>query len=260
MNDAGRIAANLAETMSHFGRTQPGAIVRDMEGVRIVDVGAELRIFNTAVLKAEVAEEGELRSRLAAVHEHYRRRASSWSFWICHGLLPASLVRHVPRIAGEFRLSRNSGSPGMIASSIAPGPPVPGFAIRRISDARSRASFCEILSRMFQGPSDQLASMYERENLWSDSFRGYLGSIGGRDVSAGFAVPAAGALGIYALATLPAFARRGCASALIRHAASESRALDGELPLVLQATEPGQRLYGRLGFRTVTQFTLYCSP
>lgn len=260
MNDALRIAANLAETMVHFGRTEPRAIVRDAGGVKIIDVGFELRVFNTAVLYQPAADEATFRSRLRAAYEHFRQRGSSWSIWICHGLLPPGLVRNVPRIVREFHLSRNSATPGMIASAIAPRPPVSGLEIRRIEDAPSRASFCKILARMFQGPSDQLARMYRREALWGDTFRGYLGSIGGQDVCAGFAVAAAGSLGIYALATLPEFARRGCASALIRHAAEESRALDGELPYVLQAAEPGLRLYERLGFRTVTEFTLYCSP
>lgn len=257
MTDALRIANNLAETMSHFGRTEPAAEVCERHGVRIVDVGVTLRIFNTAVLTAPVEDETALRSRLSAAREHFAARAASWSFWICEGLLPPPLTPTVPKIVRDYGLNRNSATPGMIAGSIVPGPPVNGLEIRRIADAASRASFCRILSRMFEGPSEQLSQMYAREGLWTKAFRGYVGSIGGSDVCAGFAVAAAGSLGIYALATLPAFARRGCASALIRHAAAESRTLDGEIPLVLQATEHGMRLYRRLGFRTVTEFTLY---
>lgn len=259
MSDALRIATNLAETMSHFGRTERCAIVRDLGGVLVVDVGPELRIFNTAVLFTHLEDEDAVRSRLSVLHEHFEKRGSPWSFWICDGLLPATLARRIPRIAQDFGLTRNSVTPGMVAWSIQPGPPATGLQIRRIRDAADRASFCRILSRMFEGPPDQLSTMYQRDVLWQREFRGYIGSIGGNDVCAGFAVAAAGTLGIYALATLPAFARRGCASSLIRHAANESRALDGELPLVLQATERGRRLYARLGFRAITEFTLYCS-
>jgi GNAT superfamily N-acetyltransferase len=260
MTDALRIANNLAETMSHFARTEPAATVCERHGVRIVDVGAHLRVFNTAVTIAPLKDEAALRCALAAARDQFARSSASWSIWICGGLLPNSLVRAVPAIAAEYGLSRNSATPGMIASAIVPGPSVNGLEIRRIADAHSRTSFCRILSRVFEGPAEQLTQMYARERLWTNAFRGYVGSIGGEDVCAGFAVAAADSLGIYALATLPAFVRRGCASALIRHAAAESRALDGDLPLVLQAAEPGMRLYRRLGFRTATDFRLYSAP
>jgi ribosomal protein S18 acetylase RimI-like enzyme len=259
MEEALQIAANLAETMSHFARTEPASIVRDVDGVRIVDVGQDLRVFNTAVITAATPDEEALRARIALVRRHFAARQSSWSLWLCEGLLPTGLSRRLPRLVREFGLSRNSVTPGMIASSLVPGRAPAGLEIRRIADAPARASFCRILSRIFEGPSHQLTAMYQREALWSQDFRGYVGSVNGWDVCAGFAVAAGGTLGIYALATLPEFTRRGYASALIRHAADESRAIDGELPLVLQATETGQRLYARLGFHSVTEFTLYCS-
>jgi GNAT superfamily N-acetyltransferase len=259
MDAAQRIARNLADTMTCFGHTEPAALLDDRDGVRIIDVGLDLRVFNTAVMTEPATDEAAFRTRIAAAQRHFSERNLPWSLWICDALMPPGLARLTAGIALDYGLRRNSVTPGMIAASITPGPEVQGLAIRRIADAQTRSSFCRILSRTFEGPSDQLTHMYGRTALWTADFRGYVGSMEGKDVCAGFAVAAAGVLGIYALATLPPYARRGCASALVRHAAAESRSLDGNIPLVLQATETGVRLYERLGFHRVAEFSLYCS-
>jgi GNAT superfamily N-acetyltransferase len=259
MEDALRIAANLADTMTCFGRAEPGAIIEQSDGIRIIDVGSALRVFNTAVITEPARNEAEFRQCLTAADRHFRRRQLPWSIWISSDLLPRELAQGISAVALDYGLARSTVTPGMIATTILPSPFPAWLQIRRIKTAADRQSFCRILSRMFEGPSDQLTRMYSRESLWTNSFRGYLGSVEGKDVCSGFVVAANGSLGIYALATLPLYARRGCASSLIRHAAAESLALDGAQPFVLQAAETGVRLYQRLGFRQAGEFSLYCS-
>jgi ribosomal protein S18 acetylase RimI-like enzyme len=78
----------------------------------------------------------------------------------------------------------------------------------------------------------------------------------GRPVAIAAMVEAAGALGIYSLATVPPFRHQGYGEALLRAAAARSRpACDG--PFILQSTEAGHALYRRMGFRDVAKFTVY---
>ena len=79
----------------------------------------------------------------------------------------------------------------------------------------------------------------------------------GRAVSIAAIVPAAGALGIYSVGTLPLFRRQGYGEALMRAAVSEMRRRTGIERLVLQSTEAGYALYRRMGFHDVTKFTVY---
>jgi ribosomal protein S18 acetylase RimI-like enzyme len=85
-------------------------------------------------------------------------------------------------------------------------------------------------------------------------YRGYVGLLDGKPVGIVATVEAAGVLGIYSLATLPEYRRRGVGEALLRTVvARESTAKR----LVLQSTEAGYRMYRRIGFKDVAKFAVY---
>jgi ribosomal protein S18 acetylase RimI-like enzyme len=79
----------------------------------------------------------------------------------------------------------------------------------------------------------------------------------GKPVAIAAMVEAAGALGIYSLATIPAERHRGYGEALLRAAAAAARPNGSVDPFILQSTEAGHALYRRMGFRDVTKFTVY---
>ena len=79
----------------------------------------------------------------------------------------------------------------------------------------------------------------------------------GRAVAIAAIVQAAGALGIYSLATIPAHRHQGYGEALLRAAATASRPKPSVEPFILQSTEAGHSLYRRMGFRDVAKFTVY---
>ena len=104
--------------------------------------------------------------------------------------------------------------------------------------------------------------MYEPESAWQGAYRGYLGIVNGAAVSIVALVRAGGAVGVYSLGTVPAQRHKGYGEALLRAAVSSEKAREDTLdnttgPLVLESTEAGYRLYRRLGFRDVTNFTVY---
>lgn len=254
-----RIARNLVDTMTAFANAWPGAVIRDSPCLRLIDLGSELQIFNTVVMKGAPADDVALHEELDGVRKHFRSRGLRWSMWLCEDFLPPSLVRAMPEVIAACDLEFNSRMPGMIAPALVEAGPPGELSIRPVESAQDRWSFCRILTLSFNGPADQLSAMYGREGLWKDGFRGYLGSVNGDDVCAGVAVASEASLGIYALATLPAYKRRGYASAIVRHAADDSRSRNEEMPLVLQSAERAPRLYRRLGFRQVSEFSLYTS-
>jgi ribosomal protein S18 acetylase RimI-like enzyme len=83
-------------------------------------------------------------------------------------------------------------------------------------------------------------------------------------------VRAGGVVGVYSLGTVPAHRHKGYGEALLRAALAQERAAQERavqenaaqddrvnLPLVLESTDAGYRLYRRIGFRDVTNFTVY---
>jgi ribosomal protein S18 acetylase RimI-like enzyme len=78
-----------------------------------------------------------------------------------------------------------------------------------------------------------------------------------RPIAISALVNAAGAYGIYSLATIPAHRHQGYGEALLRACVSQSRPESSVEPLILQSTEAGHSLYRRMGFKDVTKFTVY---
>ena len=79
--------------------------------------------------------------------------------------------------------------------------------------------------------------------------------VNGSAVSIVALVRAGGAVGVYSLGTIPAHRHKGYGEALLRAAVTPENTANE--PLVLESTEAGYRLYRRLGFRDVTNFTVY---
>jgi ribosomal protein S18 acetylase RimI-like enzyme len=81
--------------------------------------------------------------------------------------------------------------------------------------------------------------------------------VDGEPVATAATVIAAGAVGVYNVATLPAFRRRGHGEAVMRYALEKARQQSGCERTILQATEHGLSLYLSMGYRTVTSVDVY---
>jgi ribosomal protein S18 acetylase RimI-like enzyme len=92
--------------------------------------------------------------------------------------------------------------------------------------------------------------------ILSDSRMGvFIGRVEGRVVTVGMAYASAGVVGIYGIATLPAYRRRGCGTVMTRAAINFAP----DLPAVLQPSPLGAALYRRLGFRSIGRFRRWAS-
>ena len=68
-----------------------------------------------------------------------------------------------------------------------------------------------------------------------------------------------GIIGLYNVATAPAYRHRGYAEAITRRAVNEATRDSGSTRVVLQATLGGLHLYQRIGFQPVTRILVYNS-
>jgi GNAT superfamily N-acetyltransferase len=99
--------------------------------------------------------------------------------------------------------------------------------------------------------------IFLRGPLWDSDFVGYVGYVDGEPVATAATVMAAGAIGVYNVATLPTHRRRGHGEAVMRYALEKARQETGCERSVLQATDHGLPLYLSMGYKTVTTVDVY---
>jgi GNAT superfamily N-acetyltransferase len=257
MPDFLTIDGNLRAAMRFFGEASGAGEVRELDGSIAIFSGLDYGVFNIALLTSP-ARDGQLQGRLQDAARFFRERTLRWSFWLCDDLLDPASARHGRQTFLNFGMRAISHPPGMLAEALAP--PVrqlPEIECRPVCDAPSRAAFAELTSIAFDIPYAIARAVYTREEAWRGDYRGFVGVAQGRVVATVAMVAAAEAVGVYSLATVPAFRRRGYGEALLRAAAAQMTARTGLRRLALQSTEAGYSLYRRLGFRDVTTFTVY---
>jgi ribosomal protein S18 acetylase RimI-like enzyme len=248
---------NLRVAMRFFGQATGAGEVRSADGVELVYSGLDYGVFNIALLAGPVSSERELTTILRTAGRFYHERKSRWSFWICEDLLDASARRHSREIFNESGMRAISHAPGMLTPALAPPSRLlPRIECRAVSDAASRAAFAGLTVSCFDIPVAVARAVYEPEGAWEGAYQGFVGMVDGSPVSIVALVRAAGAVGVYSLGTIPAQRHKGYGEALLRAAVATEKNIVDE-PLVLESTEAGYRLYRKLGFRDVTNFTVY---
>jgi ribosomal protein S18 acetylase RimI-like enzyme len=118
------------------------------------------------------------------------------------------------------------------------------------------AAYREVLAAGFgEGPkeADWVASVFERGG---PEWHHYVGYDGGVPVSTATLFIEDGVAGIYFVATTPGARGRGFGTEITSHVMVEARRLGASLA-VLGSSPMGQRIYERLGFRTVFELRLF---
>lgn len=125
----------------------------------------------------------------------------------------------------------------------------------RIVEADDAASLRDVERAAIEGfriPGMGPGDLFDPRAL-APEYRMWVGYVDGRPVSTACAYIAEGFVGVYAVATVPEARGRGYGEAL-SWAATLCRP---DLPSTLQASEMGQPVYERMGYRTVTAFTVW---
>jgi ribosomal protein S18 acetylase RimI-like enzyme len=141
----------------------------------------------------------------------------------------------------------------------APRRAMPELEYRLVTDRETRVGFSRLVTACFHIPVSIAALIYEHDQPWHAPLDIWLGYRDGQAVTSAAVIGAAGGLGIYSVATLPAWRGRGYAEAVMRHAVADQRAKGVSGPLVLQSSPGGLELYRKLGFRRVTRYFVFAS-
>jgi GNAT superfamily N-acetyltransferase len=254
------VEENLRESFRALAVDRPAGEIREVGGVSIAAAGTYFQMFNAAFLSCPVGDADDLERRALTARVHFRQRNLPWSFWACDGLIPSRLRKKTERLFSNAGLRLAVELPGMCAERLLPPRrPLPQLDIRRVDDDATRLAFCDIGCICFHVPLYWFREIFLDPRLWYGGFAGYVAYLDGQPVATAATITAAGAVGIYNVATLPAYRRKGHGEAVVRHALECARRQTGCERTILQATEHGLRLYQSMGYKTVTSVNVYAS-
>lgn len=252
---------NLRAMMMNYSLVTAAGGVHHRPGITLVDSGVSFSAFNAALLAdTPVEKPRDLRTRLQQAQRYFAGARKPWSFW-----MPDEIVSEPAREAAEITI-RAAGlrwiaqHEGMIAEDLhAPTHALPQLEYRRVFDRATRGHFARLSSSVFELPTPVSTVVYGQSGFWSGTLAAWVGYLDGKPVCCAATEAAAGVIGVYSVATLERFRRRGFAESITRHAIEEARRSTGLQRNILHATRSGQPLYRQMGFRYATRLDVYVS-
>ncbi len=252
------VADNLRESFRVIAASRRVGEVRELQGVSIASAAVAFQMFNAAFLSAPVSSPGELAQRILLPALYFNSHGLGWAYWVCEDFITEPRTRRRSRrIFEDYGLRHSVNLPGMVAEHILPPvKPSPPMVVKRVGDSASRDDFCAIGSVCFHVPPIWFQEVFDSAGVWN-GFAGYVGYAGNVPVSTTAIVMGGSAIGVYNVATLPKHQRRGYGETVMRYAVDEAQREHGVERAILQSTPAGLHLYERMGFRTVTQVSVY---
>jgi GNAT superfamily N-acetyltransferase len=253
---------NLLQLFRHFASAHDSGEIRELPGVSIASSGIGFHMFNGAFLSAPVQDvSSDLKNRIAGAGDHFDGRGLRWAFWVCEDKLESAIRNRVRSVFHDYGLGLASRHPGMLAGRLLPpARPLPALEIRRVNDRELRVAFCHVNAVVFEIPFRSCLEVYDLEPLWSGPFSGYVGYANETPVTVAATMATEQAVGVYSVATLLDYRKKGCAEAIVRHALREAHKKWGIERSILQSTATAIPLYYQMGYKTVTHFSVYSSP
>jgi len=253
------VAENLVCALRFFGHARGDGEIRDLPGVCLITCGLNYAAFNAALLSKPIESDARELSQLIEISSaQFGAKNLRWTCWICEDFLGKPLRREAGKIFGRYGLRPLTEAPGMYAERLQPPQrALPSLEVRPTTNDSTRAAFAEIMSLGFDIPYAVCTAVYGSETAWKSAMQGYVGYLDGRAVTSAATAITGEVIGMYSVATLPQYRRLGYAEAIMRHVIGQATQSTGVEATVLQTTRSGISLYEKMGYRKVTNFSVY---
>jgi ribosomal protein S18 acetylase RimI-like enzyme len=228
-----------------------GGEVHEVDGLVVCLTGVPIAAFNPTLVGGRV---GDPAAALA----------------IAEALYPPGIgfgIELLPSLHGEVRLAALAGGLQLIDTEpvmtvppreVADTPSPRGLSLQRVTDPGMLDEVARVDAASFGGEADVTRGFMPDAMLDDPAHRVYLGILDGEVVAAAETSLAGRVLGVFGVATVPEARRRGIGAAITAHVVADRRD-DADLA-VLESSEMGEGVYGRLGFRTIMTREVWARP
>lgn len=235
-----------------------GAEIRELPGLTVAWSGGEVRLRNSIFLSRPVESASDFGERMDALAEFLRERTDPPFLVVCVDWVPVELRARAEEMLRAIGLPRQVRSVGMAAERLLPaGAEMPSLEYRRIADEETRRAAADINSAAWGFSLEAGRAAMGRESDWTDDMWGFVGYWNGVPVATCMTLALNGRIHVLRLATLPTMQRRRLGEAVMRRAVEAASAATGLTRTTLHATEAGDSLYRRMGYRAVAEFAGY---
>jgi N-acetylglutamate synthase len=233
------IAALIANAPGYCARTTPnsalllsGESVLDLNMIIVGPDREPLRFLEEAVALAR-------RRRLPAIV-----------------MLSPDIAVTLASTAGQLGLTPAGQMPLMSLHATAPIHSNLQLEVDRVVDSRTSALAGDVQSTAFELPRENVRRALDAGRNFAPGQNTYVATFDGKAVAALTVIEMESSAGVWTMATLPEFQRRGIGRALLTRVLEQHRQA-GIGRFFLCASEAGRRLYQSIGFRVVGDYTLW---
>jgi ribosomal protein S18 acetylase RimI-like enzyme len=241
--DGDTAARALTGTVERFVQAAGQGWTRRRRGAQATVTGVPIATLNGVWVEDTQADPDVVASLLEGVHEAKVPH--------CMQLRPSSTPELV-KLAEEVGMTRTDDMPLMVletTDSVGARKDPSGLAIRQLTPAEA-ALHADLAAAGFEGAAEHFRQLMTPALLNGRGMRAYVGELDGEPVTTGLGATGDGAVGVFNIATPPAFRRRGYGAAVTVRVV-EDGLRDGAGWAWLQSSDAGYGVYERLGFRTV---------
>jgi ribosomal protein S18 acetylase RimI-like enzyme len=244
-----RADANYFESMSRLAAAMDGGEVRESGGVVCINSGTALAWFNIGFITRPLGDpEGAVRRAV----EYYDAAQVPFILRVREGVDPAA-----ERACDEMGLPYSDTVPGMALAELSGIPePVRGLDIRVARDEGTLAHHREVAAVAFELPQDMAERYVPLRVTETPDVEFYVGYVDGEPAATSALFATHRVAGVYNVAVLPQFRRRGLAEAMTWHVVREGARM-GCVMSSLQASAMGKPVYERMGFREIIGYRTF---
>jgi GNAT superfamily N-acetyltransferase len=241
---------NLVAMLSDMAALADGSVRRRERGIALNATGIPVILFNQLMVTDEDADEAAFEDGVAILRE---RQAP-----FVVNLRDETDDRWVPTVQrlGLVPISEEPWMPGMAVHPLPEprGLAVPaGLEIRRATDEAGIEGHIAAASAGFGIPEAWFRGIFDERLLDDPDVAVYTGYVDGDAALSGLGFRSGNTIGVYNIATVEAYRKRGFGGAMTARVVDDGAAAGCDVA-ILQSSDMGYPIYERMGFRTVVRY------